>query len=260
MRLTFLGAGAAFTEAPDNFQSNMFVEADDDAANGERRGLLIDAGTDIRWSMKAAGLSHRNIETVYISHLHADHIGGLEWVGFRTYFDPDCKKPKLLATTGVIARLWDECLKGGMEGLDFGRADLNTYFDVVIVDEQTQFQWKGATFEPVRVPHFYSDGEEWSSFGLMMRSKSRSTFLTTDAILDLPRLRPVYEEADVILQDSETTPCKSGAHAHYDDLVAMPPELKKKMWLYHYNDGPLPDAEADGFLGFVKRGQIVELD
>ncbi len=261
MRLTFLGAGAAFTEDPDNFQSNMFIERKDSGPRGaDRSGLLIDAGTDIRWSMKAAGLSYRNIHSVYISHLHADHIGGLEWVGFRTYFDPECAKPSLIATKGVINRLWDDCLKGGMEGLDFGRADLSTYFDVTVVSESERFQWGNASFEPVRVPHFYSDGKEWSSFGLMMRTDNKSTFLTTDAIFDFPRLRPQYEEADVILQDSETSPFKSGAHAHYDELVGLPPGIKKKMWLYHYNDEALPNAVADGFLGFAKPGHQVDLD
>ncbi len=255
MRLTFLGTGAAFTEAPDNFQSNMFIESDD----AESGGMLIDAGTDIRWSMKAAGKAYRDIETVYISHLHADHIGGLEWVGFRTYFDRECPKPKMISTPGVLGRLWDQCLKGGMEGLDFGRADLSTYFDITAVEEGTTFQWRDAAFEPVRLPHFHSDGKEWSSFGLMIRTGSSATFLTTDSLLDYERMRPYYEEAAVILQDTETSPSKSGAHAHYDDLRQLPSDIKAKMWLYHFNDEPLPDAVADGFLGFAPRGHVVDL-
>ena len=31
------------------------------------------------------------------------------------------------------------------------------------------------------------------------------------------------------------------------------------MWLYHYSPGPLPDACAEGFLGFVRRGQSFDL-
>ncbi|MEM7589467.1 MAG: ribonuclease Z, partial [Myxococcota bacterium] len=27
---------------------------------------------------------------------------------------------------------------------------------------------------------------------------------------------------------------------------------------YHYNSGKLPDAKKDGFLGFVKRGQVFD--
>ena len=44
--------------------------------------LLIDCGTDARHSLHELGLSYKDIEHVYISHLHADHAGGLEWLGF----------------------------------------------------------------------------------------------------------------------------------------------------------------------------------
>jgi len=30
------------------------------------------------------------------------------------------------------------------------------------------------------------------------------------------------------------------------------------MWLYHYQDGELPAAVADGFAGFVAKGQVFE--
>ena len=72
-RLTFAGAGSAFTTDADNFQSNMVIET----AEGR---LLIDCGGDARHSTKALGLKPRDIDAVYISHLHADHIGGLEWL------------------------------------------------------------------------------------------------------------------------------------------------------------------------------------
>jgi hypothetical protein len=41
-------------------------------------------------------------------------------------------------------------------------------------------------------------------------------------------------------------------------LSALSAEIKRKMWLYHYQPGPLPDAEKDGFRGFVKRGQTFD--
>jgi len=51
----------------------------------------------------------------------------------------------------------------------------------------------------------------------------------------------------------------SGVHAHYNDLKGLPAEMKVKMWLYHYNDGALPNANADGFQGFVQKGQSFEI-
>ncbi|MCE0722601.1 MULTISPECIES: hypothetical protein [Legionella] len=42
---------------------------------------------------------------------------------------------------------------------------------------------------------------------------------------------------------------------HYSELITILKKLKKKIWLYHYNPGKLPNAKADAFLGFVKKGQ-----
>ena len=81
LKITFLGSGSAFTVDGDNYQSNLLLEKDKDT-------LLIDAGGDLRFSLSEQGFSHRDIRNVYISHLHADHIGGMEWLAMNTYFDP----------------------------------------------------------------------------------------------------------------------------------------------------------------------------
>ena len=45
-----------------------------------------------------------------------------------------------------------------------------------------------------------------------------------------------YKQADLIIQDCETTPFKSGVHANYSELVTLPLEIKTKMMLLHYQD------------------------
>ncbi len=69
MRLIFLGTGSAFTL--ENYQSNMLVESPEGL-------LLIDCGGDARHSLARQGWTALDITDIYISHLHADHIGGLE--------------------------------------------------------------------------------------------------------------------------------------------------------------------------------------
>lgn len=254
MRLRFLGTGSAFTEDPDNFQSNMFVHGP--GANG---GLLIDAGADVRRSMAAVGLGHRDVATVYISHLHNDHIGGMEWLGFRSFFDPDAPKPRLIVAEEITDELWNNCLKGGMGDLDDGPARLDTYFDVTTFRDGECFAWGDVEMTPVRVTHFVTAGRSSPSFGLMMRSSERTSFLTTDARFDPDALAPYYGSADVIFQDCETVPVPTDVHAHFSQLSTLQREIRAKMWLYHYNDGALPDAKASGFLGYVAPGQEFEL-
>ena len=50
-------------------------------------------------------------------------------------------------------------------------------------------------------------------------------------------------------------------HANYADLRTLPPEMKQKMWLYHYQDNVIDawdewneKAITDGFRGFLKTG------
>ena len=79
MKITFLGTGSAFTTK--NFQTNTIIER-----NGKR--LLIDAGSDIRFSLQNIGLNYLNIDAIYVTHLHADHVGGMEYLAFCNYFNP----------------------------------------------------------------------------------------------------------------------------------------------------------------------------
>ncbi len=141
MKLTFLGTGSAFTM--DYFQSNMLVE------EGEQR-LLIDCGGDVRRSLNTQGLSAFEITDVYISHLHADHIGGMEWLGLITYFvrtkkDPSLR-PRLHIRTPLIEDLWLS-LHGGMGTVEGEVADLETFFAVQPIDKNGSFQ--GAKFQTV---------------------------------------------------------------------------------------------------------------
>jgi len=66
-----------------------------------------------------------------------------------------------------------------------------------------------------------------------------------------------YFDNDIIFQDCETYEC-SNVHSRYSNLKKFPADIKKKMWLVHYQDlgVNMPDAVADGFAGFVKKGQV----
>jgi len=89
LKINFVGTGSAFTM--DNYQTNALVTLD----NGYR--LLVDCGGDVRRALRQhAGATHSDIDGVYISHLHNDHIGGLEWLAFAARFDPRrTRKPDL---------------------------------------------------------------------------------------------------------------------------------------------------------------------
>ena len=263
MELYAIGTGSAFTMK--NWQSNFIIRQ-----NG--KSFLIDAGGDIRFSMQKAGFNLNEIDAIYVSHLHADHIGGLEYFGFCTLFNPTLPKPKLYGEANLLRDLWNKSLVGGMEGLEGTKYTeesgngvlLSTYFDVNPVATNASFTWQGIRFDIVQSVHITCKYALSNSFGLMWSdpdTKER-VYLTTDCQYSPEAsMRAFYTEADHIFQDCETSQFKSGVHANYADLKNLSAETKAKMWLYHYQDNVIDDfdiwqerAIADGFRGFVKTG------
>ena len=79
---------------------------------------------------------------------------------------------------------------------------------------------------------FYNDVDNFQS-NLLLECQRRSLLL--DCGTDI---RISMREAGKKLADAA-------------DLVTLPDEVKRKMWLYHFNQGPLPAAHEEGFKGFV---------
>jgi ribonuclease BN (tRNA processing enzyme) len=251
--LLFLGSGSAFTIGEGNFHSNMILTSD----RGTK--LLIDCGSDIRFSLHAAGLSYLDITDIFISHLHSDHAGGLEFVGLSQRFDPRCDRANLYLSKDIASELWDRTLSGGMRAIDQDIATLDTFFAVHRLGKGERFTWEGIEFELVRVIHVDTGLYVMPSYGLFFEVEGIKIFISTDTQLCLGQNYKFYEEADIIFHDCETSNFRTPVHAHYNELATLPEHLRCKMWLYGYQPGDLPNARRDGFLGFVQRGQQFEL-
>jgi ribonuclease BN (tRNA processing enzyme) len=276
-KIIALGTGSAFTMK--NYQTNFVIER-----NGKY--LLIDCGGDVRFSLRDQGLTFKDIDAVYISHAHGDHVGGLEFLAFTRYFtkramdnaralartvDPSNSPeplplPKFFCERGLVCSLWDHSLRGGLEGLEGIDATIDTYFDVHPISKNGSFKWEGLTFDLVQSLHISAKYSIVDSFGLMFTDDNADNtriFITTD-IQFAPEtsMKAYYEEAKIIIHDCETS-FSSGVHAHYDQLKTLNDSIKKKMILTHYQDNVIDNwddwsnkAKEDGFIGFVKPGII----
>lgn len=252
MKLIFLGTGSAFTVGDNNYHSNMLL------TNGEGQNFLIDCGSDVRHSLHEQGLSYKDIEHVYISHLHADHMGGLEWLGFTHKFDPSCHKPHLYINQPIANVLWDQCLSGSMSSIEGEICTIDTFFHLHPFARNDAFRWENIVFHPVQTIHIMHGFSLGSCHGLFFEVNGKKIYITADTQFAPALLMATYEKADIIFHDCETAPHRSGVHPTYSELCTLPEKIKKKIWLYHYQPGPLPDAKADGFAGFVKKGQAFE--
>jgi ribonuclease BN (tRNA processing enzyme) len=262
MRLTFAGCGSAFTVGGDNFQSNMVLTVTRPDAQGAmaERHLLIDCGSDARFSLPGIGLSRpSDIDAVYVTHTHADHIGGLEWLALSCRYGAVRKQPRLIIPGPLHPQLWNNSLSGGLMVTEEGPVTLEDYFEVTPVGASNHFVWEGIDFELVPAVHVDGGTQRMMSYGLYFRAAPGGIYITSDVKFDPGMAERHYvRDAAVIFHDCEVGP-KSGVHSHYEDLRTLPVPLRQKMWLYHYSPGPLPDARAEHFLGFVLRGQSFDL-
>lgn len=254
--IQFLGVGGAF--APINKgNSNMLISGE----TGKR--MLVDCGSSLQYILQNDfSLDPRDIDAIWISHLHADHIGSLEWFAFYRHFlpkkdrDGNVVKPKLYMVPSLMRDLWETSLRGGMQCIGNKLMHLTDYFECIPVEEHRNFVWDGISFTPIKARHVSCGYASMDSYGLFASNcdTKYNTYITTDASFCPDHLRWAYENANQIFHDCETLDVRSGVHAHYYDLCTLPPEIKTKMWLYHYATA-IGSYENDGFCGFVVKGQ-----
>src|SRR5215472_5951364 len=72
MQVTFLGSGDAFGSGG-RFNTCFLVEA-------QQGTFLVDCGASSLVAIRKSGFNPNTIETVFISHLHGDHFGGLPFL------------------------------------------------------------------------------------------------------------------------------------------------------------------------------------
>jgi ribonuclease BN (tRNA processing enzyme) len=262
-QVQFIGVGNA-TTVPDlgkslakcDWQSNILVHSE----GGKK--LLLDCGGDVRFALHQQGYKLADVDALYVSHAHADHVGGIEGLAFSTFFGPNARKRQLFCSATFAGSLWAQSLRGGLDSIEGREMVLSEYFDVRKVRKNGAFIWEGITFELIQVVHIMAERSLKASYGLMIREgNGPKVFWTSDTQFCPNQISKFYETADIILHDCETG-FKSGVHSHYTELVTLPSTTKEKMHLYHYHpNAPQKfDAKGDGFGGFVLKGEVLLVD
>lgn len=187
------------------------------------RGVLHDAA-------KRSGreLSLSDIDHVLITHVHGDHMNGLEGVAFYKHF-ADKKRVHLVTSPEVRATVWDQRLKASMsqlfDGQQYRTLGFGDYFEL------TELSWT----EPVVIGPFTIRARRTlhhvPTSALFIEAAGRSLGYSADTAFD-PELIAFLEPADLIIHETNLGP----AHTPYASLAALPPELRARMRLIHYPD------------------------
>jgi hypothetical protein len=274
MKIRVLGCGSAFST--ENMNQQFLLEEGG-------RTLLVDCGYATPFVLKRAGIKITDVDDIYISHPHADHIGGLEFVAFNRYDFvnrprdwQEHKKaldlgrtgkpfPRLIGHHQLLRDVWDRSLRGGLESIEGFLATMDTFFETTPLPDNGSIDWQGWKLETVQQVHVVSGNHIMWTFGLMLsQSGHKTVYLTTDTQYNSPRQADTfYKKADLIFQDCETMGVDmkarayrfgSKVHASYAELsgfdgvnnMKLPADIKAKMWLSHYQDHVL---EGKDFFG-----------
>ncbi len=143
MKVHILGCGDAFGSGGRN-QSAYLIEANN-------RFFLLDCGPTTLLAMKRAGFDPKDLDAVFLSHLHGDHFGGLPFLFLEYLYENPRAKPLHLAgppgTEERIIQLYGVMYGGGSPAKEIPP----THFHILHPGKQSLVE--GIQVDPFRVPH-----------------------------------------------------------------------------------------------------------
>lgn len=191
-------------------------------------------------------LSLADIDQVLITHVHGDHMNGLEGVAFFKRF-AEGKRLRLVTSPEVRASIWDERLKAPMGVLWDGQRHRELTFDDYF--EHVPLDWtKPITVGPFRI-HARRTLHHVPTSALLVEAGGRTFGYSADTAFD-PQLIDFLSAADLILHETNLGP----AHTPYESLAALPADLRARMRLIHYPDG---FDTAGSAIAAVEEGQVL---
>jgi ribonuclease BN (tRNA processing enzyme) len=216
MKMTFLGAGDMFSF--EQGHNSVLLEFNN-------TNLIIDFPESNCKQLFKIGMNITDIEHVFITHLHEDHINGLQLLGnyFRVYSK---RKPVLIFAEELYDELW-QTLRTGMEPSTTGKKTLEDYFDVRTVGRT--FTLNEITFELIKTNHVPG----MSTHGILVEPNfyfSGDTALDREFLLTLPmKVKYIFHECH--LQEDTLK-----SHTSLEELLTLPKNIQDKLVLMHYHD------------------------
>lgn len=264
MKVTFLGTGGAFTDFRVNYHNNLLVET----AVGP---VLIDCGGTAPQSLRELGIKPWDVHSVLVTHLHGDHVGGIEQLVWERYYlgqnGPGFLEMPLIATSEVfddVRGTLEPCLRehtsrdGRLSNEGFAQIirHIEAFPGGGCEGTSRAVEVGGVRFSLHRTPHV-SDGHgeiDKPCYGVLLESGSECAYFTSDTTFRAD-IGERFPTAEVLFHDCTFSPRFDGTvHTHYDELLSLPAEVRRRVVLMHYTSIPDGiDVLADGFRGAAAR-------
>ncbi|MCC3372934.1 MBL fold metallo-hydrolase [Cohnella sp. REN36] len=239
MDIQMLGCGSAFAKT--FYNNNAIVYA-----GGKK--LLIDCGITAPLALHRLGHPLEEIDAILITHMHADHIGGLEEVAFQHKFLFH-RKPTLYIADTLAGPLWERSLRGGLEQEKL--RGLDDYFDLRPLRESAKTEvLPGLTAELIRTKHI----PDKLSYSVLLND---TFFYSADMVFDPELLASLVHDRGVetIFHDCQLEP-PGVVHACLPQLLTLPEELQGRIYLMHYGDAQPDFVGKTGRMTFVEQHRV----
>lgn len=237
MDILMIGTGNAF--AKKYYNNNALIY-------GHQFNLLIDCGTTAPLALHELEIELPDINAVLLTHIHADHVGGIEEFAFRMRFvHSDEPKRQLLIPETLIEPLWEHTLKGGLAQYEW--ETLQDFFDVVPLKEDELYTLTSdLQLQILRTDHIPNK----LSYSVLIND---NFFYSADMQFN-PELVTslVRDQGRLVFHDCQIQP-PGLVHAALDDLLTLPEDVQRHIMLMHYPDFKDEYIGKTGCMEFVEQ-------
>ncbi len=224
------GVGDAFSRV--HWGTHFLVQRDDFL-------LAIDCPDSYRRALHESGLTHRGepldvnlIDAMILTHLHGDHVNGLEMALCYRRFSGGGLLP-LYASDETLARLWPR-LEPSLHVLWDGQTYWPQTLEMFLSPHELPWG-EAVTIGPLTITTRPTQHHLRAS-AMRISDGSATLGYSCDTAYD-PELIAWLSDCDLILHESSTGP----AHTPMTALQALPEAIRQKLRVVHYPDQTLED-------------------
>lgn len=222
--------------------------------------LAFDCGLSWALNMHQLGIDPEAVKAFFISHGHADHVGGLE-----QQLSANQAAKTIYVKKDLEKILREKYFNGQTVGINFADFDRVCEASVVgapaedSVAPNNSFEFDGLKCTPIRVEHMFDDQKPLPSYALMVELPNGKKILLTGDLnnntFSNAEFLDAMQAADLIVCDCSLSP--SPVHPDYQYLIKLfeKTAIADKIIFTHYNQKQL-DHKEDAIKKIFPRGFI----
>jgi len=211
LKIITLGSGNAFAHK-NSFQSVHYIEIN-------QKKVLFDCGPAILNAAQNAEVDLSNLEYLFISHLHGDHMSGIPFLILSYKYDLQRKKPlKIIGPYGLSEQL-DFAIKGSYPGLLSKEENL---FEVIELELNQKFiiydEIQIKPFKAFHIPNAFCFSLEYQNLKIVYSG---------DNELNPAQLKEL-DNTTVLIHELTTMNSSNGGHTSWNLMKEFLDELESK--------------------------------